>query len=81
MPLGRLSFIAYLVHFDFIKTYYTGISRTPFYYTIDYLVLNYFAMIVVAFMLAFILSIAIEMPFINLGRMLLNPTKEIISTI
>ena len=76
MPLGRLSFIAYLVHFDFIRVYYIGFSRTPFFYTKFNLLLNYLAIVTVSFTLAFLLSIAIEMPFINLGRILLNSPAE-----
>ena len=68
MPLGRLTFTAYLIHQDFLQVYDIGFSRMPFYYTKMNLVTKYFVVLVASFMMAFVGSIAIEMPFINLGR-------------
>jgi len=70
IPLGRLSYIAYLVNFDFIKVYY--INQTPLLYTKMNVMMNYLVALMVSFMLAFIFSIAIEIPFVNLGRCLIN---------
>ncbi len=67
MPLSRLSFNAYIVHQNLIKAY-IGYSRMPFYYTRVNLAIIYLVVVMVSFMLAFILSITIELPFINLDR-------------
>lgn len=74
MPLGRLTFITYLIHFDFLRVYYIGHPRIPFYYTKFNVVTTYLAAVMVSFMFAFFLSIAIEMPFINLGRHFMKRT-------
>lgn len=72
MPLGRLSYVVYLIHNDYIKIYYMGFSRTPFYYTKLNAAMIYLAIVMVSFMLAFFLSVTIEMPFVNLDRTFLN---------
>jgi len=66
MPLGKLSYVAYLVHYDFIKVYY--INKTPLHFTKMNLMINYLVVLMVSFMLAFIFSVVIEMPFLNLDR-------------
>jgi len=74
MPLGRLSFLAYVVHYDFIKIYY--INKAPLYFTKMDVMMNYFLVLMVSYMLSFILSICIEMPFINLDRYLMSSTQK-----
>ncbi len=71
--------MAYLVHPEHIKVYYIGLYRTPLYYTKFNVMMTYLAVLMVSFVLAFILSITIEMPFISLDRLLLDPnaTKSI----
>ncbi len=68
LPLGRLTFTAYLIHEDFIQVYLVGLSRMPFYYTKMNLATLYLVVLMSSFMMAFVGSIAIEMPFINLDR-------------
>ncbi len=75
MPLSRLTYVTYLVNVDYVKVYYIGLSRTFFYYTKVNLVMTYFGVLVVSFVLAFFLSVAIEMPFLNLNRILITATS------
>jgi len=75
-PLSRLTYVTYLVNVDYVKVFYIGLSRTFFYYSKVNLVMTYFAVLVVSFVLAFFLSIAIEMPFLNLNRILTTPPKS-----
>ena len=77
VPLSRLSYVAYLVHLDLILVYYIGLNRTAFYYTKMNVFMIYLAVVVVSFMVAFIFSIAVEMPFINIERHLINTRKPI----
>jgi len=76
MPLGRLTFTAYLIHQDFLQVYDIGFSRMPFYYTKMNLMTKYFIVLMASFMMAFVGSIAIEIPFINLGREFLTNISE-----
>ena len=76
MPLGRLTYVVYLVHENFIFIYYVGYQRKPFYYTMFNSVMNYFSILVLSFLLAFVFSVSVEVPFLNLEKLLVNPTNK-----
>lgn len=76
MPLGKLTFTAYLIHQDFIQVYDIGLARMPFYYNKWNLAAKYFVVLVASFTMAFVGSIAIEMPFINLDRAFLTRSTQ-----
>ncbi len=77
IPLSRLSYIAFLVHLDYIKIYYNGLSRAPLYYTKVNAMMTYFGVIVVTFILASFFTITIEIPFMNLEQIFMNRTKNL----
>ena len=75
MPLGRLTFTAYLIHQDFLQVYDIGFSRMPFYYTKFNLVTKYFIVLVASFMMAFVGRFSIEIPFMSLDREFFTRSK------
>jgi len=75
IPLSRMTYCVYLMHLSLIVNVYTYHSRAPFYYTIFDAVLMSIAIIATAFGLAFICSVTIEAPFLNLEKLIFSPMK------
>lgn len=70
MPLSRLSYAVYLIHPVYIKAYYSSM-RKPLYSTESSFFTTYFGILTMAFLIASIVSVVIEMPFLNLDRLLI----------
>uniref|UniRef100_A0AC35F8E5 Nose resistant-to-fluoxetine protein N-terminal domain-containing protein n=1 Tax=Panagrolaimus sp. PS1159 TaxID=55785 RepID=A0AC35F8E5_9BILA len=74
VPLGRLSYCAYLVHYNLINYVY-GLEKNAIYYSsLWQIILNYFIPITaLSFALAMILSVLVEVPAGKLETLLLRP--------
>ena len=69
MPLSRLSYAAYLIHPIYIKVFFS-IQRKPMYVSFPNLLTTFWGMLVPIFFLAAIISVVVEMPFLNLDKLL-----------
>lgn len=67
LPISRLSYAAYLIHYNIIKAYASHL-RKPFYFTECVYATTYFGILVITFAIAFVLSVVVEMPFLNLDK-------------
>jgi peptidoglycan/LPS O-acetylase OafA/YrhL len=74
MPLGRLTYCVYLVHYDFL-TVFTSAVRKQYYYTLFGTVVTCFGVLVFCFALAFLAAVAIEASFLNLEKLLFSSSK------
>ena len=67
LPFSRLSYCTYLVHLCVV--YYHGlVQRTPFYAHLPNLIFAFLGILVVSFLLGFAVSMAFELPFMNLEK-------------
>lgn len=73
IPLARLSYAVYLVHFAFVKAY-TSQQRKPLYFTEMNFITNYVGVVTFVFFLATILCVGIEISFLNVDK-LIFPNK------
>ncbi|XP_055898311.1 nose resistant to fluoxetine protein 6-like isoform X3 [Biomphalaria glabrata] len=71
IPLGRLTYMAYLIHPCLIKVYY-GNHEVPFYLSDINLVVTYLGILVMTYMISFVLNLALESPMIGLEKILLR---------
>jgi hypothetical protein len=69
VPLGRLCYAAYLINFNLIKAYSSSMRSTVYFNQFE-MYLTYFGMIVVVFLISFVASLAVEMPFLSLDKLL-----------
>ncbi|XP_057379360.1 nose resistant to fluoxetine protein 6-like [Daphnia carinata] len=67
LPFSRLSYAAYLIHYNMIKAYASHL-RKPFYFTECVYATTYVGILVITFAIAFVLSVVVEMPFLNLDK-------------
>ena len=67
VPLGRLTYTAYLVH-PIVLLVYLGTLREPFTYTNISLAVNYTAMVVLSLGVAGVISLFVEFPLHNMER-------------
>ncbi|XP_076343531.1 nose resistant to fluoxetine protein 6-like isoform X2 [Tachypleus tridentatus] len=74
IPLGRLSYLAYLVH-PLVMWYHTGQQKTNFYFSHYNMVYCLFGFLVMTMLLAFVGSLAFESPFMALEKLIL-PKEE-----
>ena len=63
--LGRLTFVAFLLHYNVIKTV-SAFYRQPVYYTPFHMAVTYVGILVTIYMLAAFIFVTIESPFANL---------------
>ena len=77
VPLSRLCYGAYLINLNFIKVY-TAQMRKAVYFSENQYVLTCIGFITLVFILSFIVSIMVEMPFLNLDKILFASSKSII---
>ena len=70
-PLSRLSYCVYLIHLNYLSVYMSR-SRTLLYYTVLDQIHQYFGVLFVAYGLAFITSISVEIPFRKLVKLMCN---------
>ncbi|KAH9495529.1 hypothetical protein Btru_013512 [Bulinus truncatus] len=69
VPLGRLTYMAYLIHPCLIRVYY-GNHEVPFYLNDTNLVVSYLGITVFTYMTAFVLNLALESPMIALEKIM-----------
>ena len=65
--LGRLTYVVYLIHYNFLAIFYAH-ARKPYYYTVLDRVVFYLGVVFLSFLLSFFISIAIEIPLLNLEK-------------
>lgn len=71
VPLGRITYCAYLVHPIIIFTYYM-VSRVPFHYTDLTLIYLFIGNMVLSYGVAFLVSVCIEAPLLGIEKVLLK---------
>lgn len=71
VPLGKLTYVAYLFHWSFVKVHVYQ-SRKPFYYHGLDETLHYLAVLTLTFMASFVICLLIEIPFLNLEKAIFN---------
>lgn len=69
-PLARLTYVVYLIHLIHLTVFHLSI-RIPYYYTKYTHTEHYFGTILMTFVMAFVICLTVEMPFLNLERLLL----------
>lgn len=69
VPLSRLTFVAYLIH-PLLMYLYASYVRTPVYFSQYVVVYLYFGHLCLTFGLSFFLSLAFEMPFVSMEKMI-----------
>lgn len=74
IPLGRLTFVVYLTHFNYI-TAINALSRKPHDFNMYKEIVIVLGIIAMSFVLAIVIAILVEIPFLNLER-LINPSKR-----
>ena len=72
LPLSRLTYCVYLIHFNYLTVYY-AMSRKLIYYTFSSQLTTYLGIVVTVFGLAFVVSVTIEASFLNLEKMIFSP--------
>lgn len=79
LPLSRVSYCMYLIHYDYLTVFYAE-NRKLIYYTFLSQLTTYFGVVLTVYMLAVITSAMVEAPFINLEKLFLSPKSMIRST-
>ena len=69
VPLSRLTYCAYLIHYEYITVYYS-MNRKLVYYTFMSQLTTYLGIAATVFALAFVISVTIESSFFNLEKMI-----------
>lgn len=75
-PFSRLSYCIYLIHFEYMHLYYALKTRKIYGKFFDLLTM-FFGISVIVFILAFILSVFVEAPFINLEKLIFSSQSQI----
>ena len=74
--LGRITYVVYLVHYNFLAIYYAHV-RKPDYYTALSRVVFFLGVVMLVFLVSFIISLTIELPFLNLEKIyIVNPSSQ-----
>lgn len=68
LPLGRLTYCVYLIHYDFLNVFYSAI-RKQFYYNMLQQFTTSFGLIFISFGLAFVAAVTVEASFLNLEKL------------
>lgn len=69
MPLSRLSYCVYLIHYDYLNIFYAA-NRKLVYYTFFTQLTSYFGIVLTVFGLAFLVCITVESSFLNLEKLI-----------
>ena len=75
IPLGRLSYCVYLIHLNFFLIYVFQKKSLIFYTTFDHFIW-FFGCLFVVYLLAFVVSVTIEAPFLNLEKLIFSPSPS-----
>lgn len=70
IPLGRLTYVVYLIHLNYLTVFH-AFTRQPYYYTKFNHTEHYFGTILMVFFMAFVICLTVEVPFLNLERLIL----------
>lgn len=71
LPLSRLTYCVYLIHYDYLNVFYS-LNRRILYYTFIDQLTTFFGIVVSVFALAFVVSVSIEASFMNLERLVFS---------
>lgn len=74
IPLARLTYVVYLVHFTYLTVYHSYI-RKPYYYTKFTHAEHYFGVLLMVFFMAFAICLTVEVPLLNLEKLLIRPNR------
>jgi peptidoglycan/LPS O-acetylase OafA/YrhL len=75
LPLGRVTYCVYLIHFDFLVAYYSAM-RKRFYYTLFEQFTVCFGLLVMTFGIAFLVSVTLEASFLNLEKLIFSSKSK-----
>lgn len=75
-PLGRLTYAAYLVHPIVIFTYYYNMRQVLHIYDLNMIYL-FISHLVVSYLVAFVVSMLVEAPMIQLEKIMLGPFRNL----
>ncbi|KAL3870701.1 hypothetical protein ACJMK2_038745 [Sinanodonta woodiana] len=75
VPLSRLTYCAYLVH-PMIMFYIFGMRRTTVYFAYPEMVCSFLGFLVIAYLVAFVLSLAFESPMMGLEKVFFKPGRK-----
>jgi peptidoglycan/LPS O-acetylase OafA/YrhL len=73
-PLARMSYCVYLMHMIIIATTFLGMQST-FYWSSANLITEFIAFVVFSYVAGFCLSMLVEVPFMNLEKVLFARSK------
>ena len=80
IPLSRLTYVVYLIHLEYLYMWSFHL-RKPIYFTLlDYFQL-YFGALLGLHLLAFFISVTVELPFLNLEKLIFSNTSRFIHSI
>ena len=79
LPLGRLTYCVYLIHYDYLTVFNSAI-RKQYYYTMFGTVITCFGVLVFCFALAFAVAVTIEASFLNLEKLIFYSSSKPKST-
>jgi peptidoglycan/LPS O-acetylase OafA/YrhL len=71
LPLSRLTYCVYLIHWDFLNVYYSAVRKRYYYRLYEQFVIL-FGIFLVMFALAFAISASIEVSFLRLEKLIFS---------
>lgn len=77
VPLGRLTYVVYLIHQNYLIVYHANL-RKPYFYNKTTHTQHYFGVLFIVFLMAYAICLTVEVPLLNLERLLI--TSNSIST-
>ncbi|CAG0919598.1 unnamed protein product [Notodromas monacha] len=75
MPLSRLTYCTYLLSVP-VQTMYQAARRSPMWMDYIQMVYLYVAVLIISMLLAFVFSLAFEMPFLGLEKVIFRPLEN-----
>ncbi|XP_032794832.2 nose resistant to fluoxetine protein 6 [Daphnia magna] len=78
VPLGRLTYCVYLIHYDYLNVFYAAL-RKQYYYTMLGQFTICFGVLLICFGLAFATAVTLEASFLNLEKLFFAPKPKSLS--
>lgn len=75
VPLGRLTYCVYLIHYDYLNVFYAAL-RKQYYYTMLGQFTICFGVLLICFGLAFATAVTLEASFLNLEKLFFAPKPK-----
>ena len=75
IPLGRLCYAAYLINLNVTKAY-SARMRNPAYYDDIEMFMTFFGIVTSVFLLSFMASLIVEIPFLNLDKLVFKEKSK-----